>query len=144
MQSYNLRRAPFDTSQWLIVAYIELTWLDWHCNHTLHAICTYQQQYQLTTLGSDQSSAGCSSDNQKGILWQHILRQLEVWQLGPVLMPNFSWAEPNTLASESIRNACFNLEQLSCSFHLGHLRIFPLKQLWNGFDSDTKLFMYRA
>jgi len=44
----------------------------------LHANCTYQQQYQLTTLGSDQSSAGCLSDNQKGIHWQHILKQFEV------------------------------------------------------------------
>ena len=40
-------------------------------------------------------------------------------------MPNFSWAGPNTMhkymkgsASESIRNACFNLERLSSSSRL--------------------------
>ena len=48
--------------------------------------------------------------------------------LGPVQTPNFSQAEPNTLsqvhkisASESIRNACFNLDRLSRSFRLAWL-----------------------
>ena len=47
-----------------------------------------------------------------------------------------------SLASESIRNACFNFERLRCSFHLAQLGISPLEWLWNSFDSDAKLFMY--
>ena len=47
-------------------------------------------------------------------------------------------------ASESIRNACFNLERLSRSFRLARPGISPLERLWNGFDSDTELFMYRT
>ena len=43
-----------------------------------------------------------------------------------------------SLASESIGNACFNLEQLSRSFHLAWLGILPLEQLWNSFDSDAE------
>ena len=46
-------------------------------------------------------------------------------------------------ASESVRNACFNLERLSRSFRLSRPGISPLERLWNGFDSDTELFMYR-
>ena len=49
-----------------------------------------------------------------------------------------------SLESESIRNACFILERLSCSFRLAQLEITPLEQLLNGFDSDAKLFMYRT
>ena len=69
--------------------------------------------------------------------------------LGPVQMPNFSWAEPDTLnkymkssASEPIRKACFNLERLGRSFRLAQPGISPLERLWNGFDSDAELFMY--
>ena len=57
-------------------------------------------------------------------------------------MPNFSRAQ--RLASESIRNACFNLERFSRSFRLAWPNISPLERLWNGFDSDDELFMYRA
>ena len=46
-------------------------------------------------------------------------------------------------ASESISNACFNLEQLSRSFRLARPDISTLDRLWNGFDSDAELFMYR-
>ena len=42
-------------------------------------------------------------------------------------------------ASESIRNACFNLERHS--FRLARLGISPLERLWNGFDSDAELFI---
>ena len=45
-------------------------------------------------------------------------------------------------ASESIRNAWFNLEWLSRSVHLARLGISYLDLLWNAFDSDAKLFMY--
>ena len=45
-------------------------------------------------------------------------------------------------ASESIRNACFNLERLSRSFRLAGPGVSPLERLWNGFDSDAELFMY--
>ena len=47
-------------------------------------------------------------------------------------------------ASESIRNACFNLERLSRSFRLARPEISPLDRLWNVFDSDAELFMYRT
>ena len=47
-------------------------------------------------------------------------------------------------ASESIRNACFNLERLSGYFRLARQRISPLERLYNGFDSDTELFMYQT
>ena len=47
-------------------------------------------------------------------------------------------------ASESIRNACFNLEQLRRPFRLARLGISPLERLWNGFDSDDERFMYRT
>ena len=47
-------------------------------------------------------------------------------------------------ASESIRNAYFNLKQLSCSSRLAQPGILTVEQLWNGFDSDTELFMYRT
>ena len=47
-------------------------------------------------------------------------------------------------ASESIRNACFNLELLSRSFRLAWPGISPLERLWNDFDSDGELFMYRT
>ena len=57
-------------------------------------------------------------------------------------MPNFSRAE--RLASESIRNACFNLDRFSRSFRLAWPNISPLERLWNGFDSDDELFMYSA
>ena len=46
----------------------------------------------------------------------------------------------NTSASESIRNACFNLERLSRSFRLARPGISPLNRLWNAFDSDAELF----
>ena len=45
-------------------------------------------------------------------------------------------------ASESISNACFNLERLSRSFCLARPGISPLERLWKGFDSDAELFMY--
>ena len=48
-----------------------------------------------------------------------------------------------SLASESIRNAYFNWERLSHSFCLAQPEILPLERLWNDFDSDAKLFMYR-
>ena len=48
------------------------------------------------------------------------------------------------LASESIRNAYFNLERLSHSLRLARSEISPLERLWNGFDSDAELFMYRT
>ena len=41
-------------------------------------------------------------------------------------------------ASESIRNACFNLERLSRSFRLAQLGISTLDRLWNVFDSCTE------
>ena len=44
--------------------------------------------------------------------------------------------------SESIRNAYFNLERLSCSSRLAWRGISPLERLWNGFDSDTELFSH--
>ena len=47
-------------------------------------------------------------------------------------------------ASESIRNACFNLELFSRSFRLARSGISPLERLWNGFDSDAEHFMYRT
>ena len=47
-------------------------------------------------------------------------------------------------ASESIRNACFNLEGLSRSLRLARPGISPLERLWNAFDSDAELFMYRT
>ena len=47
-------------------------------------------------------------------------------------------------ASESIRNACFNLERLSRSFRLARAGISPLDRLWNAFDSDAELFMSRT
>ena len=46
----------------------------------------------------------------------------------------------NSSASESIRNACFNLERLSRSFRLARPGISPLNRLWNAFDSDAQLF----
>ena len=46
-------------------------------------------------------------------------------------------------ASESIRNACFNLEWLSRSIRLARPGISPFDRLWNAFDSDAELFMYR-
>ena len=45
-------------------------------------------------------------------------------------------------ASESISNACFNLEWRSRSFYLARPGISPLERLWKGFDSDAELFMY--
>ena len=45
-------------------------------------------------------------------------------------------------ASESIRNACFNLERLSRSFRLARPGISPLDRLWNAFDSDAEIIMY--
>ena len=46
-------------------------------------------------------------------------------------------------ASESSRNACFNLERLCRSSRLAPLEISTLDQLWNCFDSDADL-MYCA
>ena len=60
-------------------------------------------------------------------------------------MPNFSWAEPKIcekLAFELIRNACFNLEQLSHSSCLAWLGILTLKGLSSGFNSDAEIFIY--
>ena len=42
------------------------------------------------------------------------------------------------------RNACFNLERLSRSSRLAQPGISPLDELWNGFDSDADLSMYRT
>ena len=49
-------------------------------------------------------------------------------------------------ASESIRNDCSNLERFSCSsrsFRLAQTGMSTAERLWNGFDSDAELFMYR-
>ena len=43
-----------------------------------------------------------------------------------------------------IRNAYFNLERLSRSSRLARPGISTVERLWNGFDSDTKLFMYQT
>ena len=43
-------------------------------------------------------------------------------------------------ASESIRNAYFNLERLRRSFRPTRSGISPLEWLWNGFDSGAELF----
>ena len=47
-------------------------------------------------------------------------------------------------ASESIRNAYFNLERLSRSSRLAGPGISTMDRLWNGFDSDALLFMYQT
>ena len=46
--------------------------------------------------------------------------------------------------SESIRNDRFNLERLGRSFRLARPGILFLDRLWNGFDLDAELFMYRT
>ena len=63
-----------------------------------------------------------------------------------------TFQEPNVIhwnkymkssTSESVRNACFNLERLRRSFRPARPGISPLGEwLWNGFDSDAELFMY--
>ena len=64
-----------------------------------------------------------------------------------------SFYEPNLIhwikymkssGSESIRNASFNLERLSCSFRPTRPGISPLERLWNEFDSNAKPFMHRT
>ena len=45
-------------------------------------------------------------------------------------------------ASESVRNAYFNLEWLSRSSRLAWPGILTVERPWNSFDSDAKLFMY--
>ena len=47
-------------------------------------------------------------------------------------------------ASESIRNTWFNLERLSRPSRFARTGNSTLDELWNGFDSDTDLFMYRT
>ena len=47
-------------------------------------------------------------------------------------------------ASESTRNAYLNLELLSRSFRLALPGISTVERLWNGFDPDAELFMYRT
>ena len=47
-------------------------------------------------------------------------------------------------ASEAIWNAYFNLDWLSRSSHLAWLGISTVERLWNSFDSDAELFMYRT
>ena len=47
-------------------------------------------------------------------------------------------------ASESRRYDCFNLKQLSRSLLLDRLGISPLDRLWDAFDLDAELFMYRT
>ena len=47
-------------------------------------------------------------------------------------------------ASESSRNACFNLERLSRSSRLARPGISNLDRLKNGFDSGAELFMYQT
>ena len=47
-------------------------------------------------------------------------------------------------ASESIKNVSFSLERLSRSFCLARPGISLLERVWNGFDSDTELFVYRT
>ena len=47
-------------------------------------------------------------------------------------------------ASELIKNTYFNLERLSRSFRLSRTEISTMDRLWNGFDSDAELFMYRT
>ena len=49
-----------------------------------------------------------------------------------------------SLASESISNAYFNSKRLSRSFPLAQPGISTLGRLWDGFDSDTELFMGRT
>ena len=46
-------------------------------------------------------------------------------------------------ASESIRNACFNLERLSRSSRPAQPGISPLGRLWNGFDLRSNLIHRR-
>ena len=46
-----------------------------------------------------------------------------------------------SLVSESIRNAKFNVELLSRSSRLAWPGISTLERLWNSFDSDAKLSM---
>ena len=60
----------------------------------------------------------------------------------PNLIPWIKYMKSS--ASESIRNACFNMERLSRSFRLTRPGISPLQGLWNGFDLDAELFMYRT
>ena len=43
-------------------------------------------------------------------------------------------------ASESVRNACFNLERLSRFFRLARPGISSLDRLWNAFDSDAQMY----
>ena len=45
-------------------------------------------------------------------------------------------------ASESVRNAYFNLEWLSRSSRLAWPGIVTVERPWSSFDSDAKLFMY--
>ena len=54
------------------------------------------------------------------------------------------WKVHENSVSESIRNACFNLERLSRSSRLARPGIPSMGRLLNGFDSDAELFKYRT
>ena len=60
----------------------------------------------------------------------------------PILMHCINYMKSS--ASESIRKAYFNMTQLSRSFRQARPGISPLERLWNGFDSEAELFMYRT
>ena len=48
-------------------------------------------------------------------------------------------------ASEpGLRNACFSLKRFSRSFHPAQPGILTLDPLWNAFDADAELFMYKT
>jgi len=66
------------------------------------------------------------------------------WHVTSSLYPGHSEARFRSSATELITNACFSLERLSRSFRLARPGISPLERLWNGFDSDAELFMYRT
>ena len=85
--------------------------------------------------------------------YNRLNRKQQLWCVCKARFRRRTFHEPNLVhwikykkssASESIRNACFNLERLSCSFRLAWPRISPLERLWNGFDSDAELFLYRT
>ena len=76
-----------------------------------------------------------------------LLVQMAYW---PFFNPS-SWTfrEPNLIhwrkykkssASESLRNACFNLERFSRCFCLARPEILHMEGLWNVFDSETPSF----
>ena len=86
----------------------------------------------------------CMEEMEEGKFYFFLLKSVRPGSDANLFMSRTWIKHVKSSTSESIRNTYFNLEQLSHSSRLPQPGISTVELLWNSFDSDGELVMYRT